>query len=226
MTELYLINVEQLNDDEIFAFYMSKMSLYRIKKIERVKRQQDKARALGVGILIDEFLKKNGFSEKEMVYKLNENGKPYFQNKCPFYFNASHSGSYAVCAFSDDEVGCDIERISERNVNVAKRFFAEMESSYILKSNNVQKSFTRIWTIKESYLKYLGCGLTKQLNSFEVVGLEKDKIIIIDNGNKINCCLKEYDIDDMHICVCAKNDKFVMNKPLKIEGNNEKNIYF
>ncbi len=216
MTEIYIINVEQLNNKYIFESYISKMSSFRKKKIEKVKRNQDKLRALGVGILIDEFLQKNGCREKQMVYKLNENGKPYFQNKDQYYFNASHSGNYAVCAFSDKEVGCDIECVSEKSLKVAKRFFTENENKYIFNSQNIQKSFTRIWTIKESYLKYLGCGLTKSLKSFEIIEPEREKIIIVDNGNKIKCCLKEYEIDNMHMCVCSTNDSFVMHNPIKI----------
>ena len=45
------------------------------------------------------------------------------------------------------------------------------EQEYIFSvKNDAEKAarFTEIWTLKESYLKYLGCGLSQSLESFAV----------------------------------------------------------
>lgn len=43
-----------------------------------------------------------------------------------------------------------------------------------------QQRFYEVWTVKEAYLKNVGIGLRKPLNSFEV-GFENGKVSIIDN---------------------------------------------
>ena len=56
---------------------------------------------------------------------------------------------------------------------LAKRFFTAEEQQFILEEpEGINERFYRIWTGKESYLKYLGTGLTKPLGSFSVLSPE------------------------------------------------------
>lgn len=98
-----------------------------------------------------------------------EKGKPYVEGVKGVYFNLSHSGDYVVCAFSDDEVGVDVEKIGKPYEGIVHRFFHPNEiKRWENATDDKSDLFYRIWVAKESYLKYLGTGLSQSLASFEV----------------------------------------------------------
>ena len=68
-------------------------------------------------------------------------------------------------------MGVDVEKIRTFRgcERLAMRFFAADEQEYIfaVKGDNERaERFTKIWTLKECYLKYLGSGLSESLESF------------------------------------------------------------
>lgn len=98
-------------------------------------------------------------------------GKPHISNLSGVHFNISHSGHYVVCAVGPDELGIDVERIRKVNLRVAERFFSASEIHDLMacEEESRMKYFITLWTIKESYLKAIGRGLTQHLNSFTIV---------------------------------------------------------
>ena len=95
---------------------------------------------------------------------IGENGKPACAD---VQFSFSHSGDMVACAVSDCPVGVDIEFSKKDGWPVAQRFFAAEEVE-LLRNSQDSALFYRLWTLKESYLKALGCGMTKPLASFSV----------------------------------------------------------
>ena len=103
-----------------------------------------------------------------------DDGKPYFKEIPGIRFNLSHSGDYIACAFSDLEIGLDLQICSAPHLSVmriAKRFFTgqEYEALYTLPpaqdsprpDNSAPRLdlFYNLWSVKEACLKYIGCGL-------------------------------------------------------------------
>lgn len=161
--------VRPLNDDELFKYYYDNLSAERRKKTDAFRFRKDKNLSLGAGILLNEGLKKYGLSEKEMTYGTYENQKPYFKDRPDIHFSISHSGVFAAAAFSDGDIGIDIEEIKETDFKIAKRFFAEDEYNYlenITDKNLRNREFYRLWTLKESFMKITGKGMQLPLNSF------------------------------------------------------------
>ena len=107
-----------------------------------------------------------------------EHGKPYFINYPEVYFNVSHSGDYWSCIFGPVENGLDLQKIEDKNrMPMAKRFFHSLEQQYLSDclekdAEKGQKEFYRLWAYNESYVKYIGDGLTKGLSHFSVVDEE------------------------------------------------------
>ena len=103
-----------------------------------------------------------GPSEINIIHR--ENGKPYLEHSKVIEFNITHTKGLAAIAFSiDSEVGIDVENLN-REINldqVAKKVFTTSEQSLINgnNQNDKKKTFFRLWTSKESYLKSTGLGL-------------------------------------------------------------------
>ena len=134
------------------------------------------------------------FLEKTLKEKFNilmpeikkgVHGKPYFEG-CDIYFNISHSDVLQAIAIGDSEVGVDIEKIRNVNLQVASRFLKE-ECDYIMAANSTE-CFFEIWTKKEAYLKYLGAGISGGLKSFSVFEAPIKIATFKKNGYIISIC--------------------------------------
>jgi len=109
--------------------------------------------------------------DQEINLVFGTKGKPHIGNLADVHYNISHSGHYVVCAVAPSEIGIDVERIRKVNLRIAERFFSPSEINDLMACDeeNRMQYFITLWTIKESYLKAIGRGLTQHLNSFTIV---------------------------------------------------------
>jgi len=206
MIDVYIINIDTVQDIEL------KMSSYRSNRLNLYKRESDKLRSKAATYLIDVGLQKYGLNECDMVYDVNIHGKPYFKNRPDIHFNISHSGKYVACAFSDIQIGVDIQIKEKANTDIAKRFFSEKNYRFIEESNSPEDTFIRLWTLKESYLKCIGRGLSGKFSNLRL-RFDKDKAYVLDKGEIFTFT----EIDNLHyrlsVCCCYEeptvNIKFV-----------------
>lgn len=165
--EIYFFNITVLRNRKIFDEKLKNMNEERADKINKLKVTADKLRSMGAGLLIQFIKEKYGIEEDVQIDKF---GKPHFPNS-NVHFNISHSGSYVIAAVSNDKIGIDIQRIQKDKHRIAEKNFLPSECEYINSTEvdaEIQQRFCEIWTIKEAYLKNIGIGLRKPLNSFEV----------------------------------------------------------
>lgn len=102
------------------------------------------------------------------VEKDTKFGKPYLRELPDIHFSISHSGTWWSCACALQEVGLDLQLVQARNLEkLAERFFHPQELAW-LRGKEVPQ-FYRLWTYKESYVKYTGTGLLNGLDYFSVV---------------------------------------------------------
>ena len=92
--------------------------------------------------------------------KTHSNGKPYFSDS-PLHFSLSHSEDLWACAFSDSEIGLDVQYKKEKNyIRTAQRMFTENERTYIVeRSATYADAFYKIWTRMEAFAKCTGEGI-------------------------------------------------------------------
>ncbi|MCD8391397.1 MAG: 4'-phosphopantetheinyl transferase superfamily protein [Firmicutes bacterium] len=199
---IYIMRADEFDDENKFNATFSRLSDYRREKISRLKHREDKTLSLAAGYLIDLGLGEYGLCERGMKYAFGKNNKPYFAEYRDIFFNVSHSGSFAVCAFSDFEVGCDIETSEKYNERFLKRFFSKNEREAVMNADDRAGEFIRFWTRKESFLKASGDGITRTL-----ADLDTTADTIEENGAVYR--FTEYKIlDRAPICVCKKDGCF------------------
>lgn len=170
-TKIYLCSVEVPGGYGSIAGLEQRLSAGRREKIKSRRFEKDKLQALGAGLLLDFGLKEYGLREAGVAMAYGGNGKPYLADYPDIHFNLSHSGSMAMAVFSDREAGCDVERVQEARMSVARRFFTEEEYVLLesLKAEGERDGvFARLWTLKESFLKVTGEGMRMPLDSFSV----------------------------------------------------------
>ena len=123
-------------------------------------------------------------------------------------FNLSHSGDYAMCIIGDSPVGCDVERVRKIALKLADRFFAQSEKEMISNQpteDDKINTFFRLLTLKESYVKAEGQGLSIGLNSFAV---QPDFNKILRDNVEVACSLCEFDIDKAYrFSACVLNSE-------------------
>ncbi len=182
MTFLYLADISnvKINKIECLKNYISS---YRYEKVSRYSNYKNKALSLASEVLLNYAITKQ-YPEIQIPvsYKKNNYGKPYFENN-NIFFNISHSGNYAVCALSNQEIGIDIEKIRDINATgLSRKVFSDLEKKYFECSKNPIDDFFRIWTLKESYMKARGLGFKIGLKNFTI---QIDKYIkVYEHGYK------------------------------------------
>lgn len=126
-------------------------------------------------------------------------GKPYIENS-PFHFNISHADGIVVCALSQSEIGVDAESIREVSDRVMRRCYSDSEIEYINSCEDKNVAFTRLWTLKESYVKLTGEGVGTDLKSvsFDL----KNETAFSDK-----LAFSQFILNDRHvISVCTNGD--------------------
>ncbi|MFZ4400324.1 MAG: 4'-phosphopantetheinyl transferase family protein [Bacteroidales bacterium] len=212
MLEIYAI---RLVEEAVFIKFknhlISKLPLNIATKFSDYKHSDSLQRSLLGELLlrkiVSQKLKMNG---KDIVFQIGDKGKPYLPNQ-NMYFNISHSGQWVLGAFSDKEVGIDVELIREPNYEVAKRFYSDIEIANLnaISDPELKKDyFFTLWTLKESYLKAIGTGLTKSLSSFTVI-TSNGQIELVDGLPIDTIFFKQYNFDkDYKLAVCSFENKF------------------
>ena len=171
MTRLFLSDVTPLEEQEVYARAYAGCSAARRSTADTFRFGKDSRLSIGAALLLDRGLAAYGLKECDMIYGYGADGKPFFINAQDIHFSISHSGSKVAVAFSDSEVGCDIEIIGDIDLNVAQMFFSRSEYELLLSLGDElerRHAFFRCWTLKESYLKAIGKGLTIAPESFTV----------------------------------------------------------
>lgn len=199
----YYIHTDIFTDSAVFKRYYDMLPLFRREKVDRIKTEGGKRLSLGAGLMLMKGLREYGISKNDAsgLIKTGENGKPYILSDKKIYFNLSHSGNLSLAVFSDKPVGCDVEYIKdcslrEQNLKIAKRFFNSAEYEYLNsfrddEKNRYNEEFTKIWVLKESFIKATGKGLAMPLDSFSVLDTDESRLfkeLKIDREYKAACC--------------------------------------
>ena len=165
-TLVYLASVAPLSDEALAARLLQTVPQARREKVTRCRDAGAKRLLLGAGLLLNRALGDAGLRAGE--YAVTPEGKPWFPDLPDFRFSLSHSGETVICAVGDEELGCDVERVRDFDLQLAKRFFHPEEGAWIfsLPEEERRDAFFRLWTLKESYMKAVGLGFSLPMSEF------------------------------------------------------------
>ena len=173
MTKVFVLQLEEAQYkpefQDMLLQYLPVAGKLRVRdRLNPTSKLQTVAGELLARYSVGQFLNK---PKQEITLMFGEKGKPHIENLVGVHFNISHSGHYVVCAVAGAEIGIDVERVRKVNLRIAERFFSESEIQDLMAHDEDARMqyFITLWTIKESYLKAIGRGLTQHLNSFTII---------------------------------------------------------
>lgn len=139
-------------------------------------------------------------------------GKPFLDEYPDIHFNISNCDGLVACALDKDPIGVDAEKTRRCPESVFRRLFTDEERAFfddMAKTEELRVEwFLRFWTLKESYIKQNGAGLTMPLSSFSFtfdLSCDPMKIICSEPG----FCFSQYQLESGHIlsvCTVSKPD--------------------
>ncbi|MBE7684033.1 4'-phosphopantetheinyl transferase family protein [Paenibacillus sp. P13VS] len=173
-----MINIQVLRipaeiPNEVWHSLLALVSAERRQQAARFVHQADAYRSvLGEALARVTLGKWTGARPGELVFIRNTYGKPSLISHPDLPFNVSHSGDWvAVISGGHAPLGVDVEKVSPIDMAIAERFFSPLESRMLAAEPAEQQleTFYRLWTLKESYIKAIGMGLSMPLDSFSML---------------------------------------------------------
>ena len=211
MIEVLFIQIPAgANRDKMFAGLRSVVSKECYAEVLGYGNKEVALRRL-LGEALVRFALKKYWNLTSEDYRIDrgEKGKPFIVGVENVFFIISHSGDYVVCAVSDREIGIDIEKRAKARMEVAGRFFhgEEVAQLKMLEEDKQDQLFFNYWSVKESFLKYIGTGLTRPLNSF-IVSFSGRDVSLFEGGNKLPLYVHACPVDDGYAChVCCEYEE-------------------
>lgn len=226
--EIYSIRISDIDETKLNE--LSNLIDFEKKlKLEKLRNKNDKIRTL-IGELLLRRLIVNNFNidNNQIQFYKNQYGKPYLKEYHEFNFNISHSGEYVIVVIDNMPVGTDIEEVKPIDYEgIAKDYLSAEEYGYILSQVLECRldSFYEIWTLKESYMKCCGQGLSIPLKSFSVEIDQFENIVVVSEGEQKVHGFKLFDIDKRYKLAICSVKKEIESKIIKLDQNDLINEY-
>ncbi|MBN1646471.1 MAG: 4'-phosphopantetheinyl transferase superfamily protein [Spirochaetales bacterium] len=213
MIRIYYSDISRFSSNDLEHQYKKILQKYPLKETEKLtgfRYDVDKKRLVAGKLLLLKAL-----SDVNIYCKANDfSYSAYNRIFLPgsgYDFNISHSGALAACGIiSDAVIGIDIEKKSDIDfTGIAGSVFSDAELKFVFEnSKEVKNRFFQIWTLKESYCKALGIGISISLNkiSFNLLNNKPELDHGIDNNKWefISLTLE----NDYQLAVCYSKSEF------------------
>lgn len=196
---------ELLEDDYNFESCLRLLSLTEQLQVQNVKHNKQLAllSRLFTKIVINSvFQKLHPEDDKslweEIEYLFSEHGKPELKGR-PFAINNSNSNEISCIAVLVDSKVIGVDLSHEEQDSISSSQFMDQFSGIFGGSEREQlesiedislryDSFNHLWTLKEAFTKYLGCGLNIDLSlfAFRLLKLPCDGCLPIETNQKLH----------------------------------------
>lgn len=193
---IYLFeDINRFSDDNYYKF-CSLLSNDRKKRIDNYHFIADKKLGLIVYLLLLIGLELDyGICEKQ-EFGFGRLKKPFLKNHSHIQFNFSHCIKSAACAINTTSVGVDVQDYITWDEDLINMVCSRGEKEL---ANTQENLFTRYWVLKESYLKFKGIGLIKNLASLDFSDCKGQ------NFTKYGLIFGVHQFDNYLMAVCSTN---------------------
>jgi 4'-phosphopantetheinyl transferase len=196
-------NTNVKNISEItFSKYLQLLPKVMSEQVIKYRVRDDRFNSLFGKIILKKTLEEYFAFENDVLERINVTkfGKPYINSKIEF--NLSHSGSYVICAISDEgPIGIDIEKMNTIDYSDFKSIMTENEWEKLKTIKNQKHYFFDLWTKKESLIKANGKGLNIDLKSIDV----EAKPAVISSENMESWFITEFELSENYKSCFASN---------------------
>ncbi|GAA0136332.1 4'-phosphopantetheinyl transferase superfamily protein [Paenibacillus sp. YSY-4.3] len=212
MVEIYGIRLDTNIDSLPIWKLVHALPLERQERIHRFRRKEDALRTLAADLLSRLLIcSKLNIRNKDIRLTQNAYGKPRLEDNAALHFNNSHSGEWIVSAIAGLPIGIDVEKVEAIDFSLAERFFSQQECLDLDMRQGEAKLnyFFDLWTLKESYIKTAGMGLSMPLDSFTIRAGSDGRIELITLNKFRDCSFKQYPIGPGYkLSVCTQDNRF------------------
>lgn len=192
---IYAIDCTPWLSDENIEQALPHLDDKRRSRIRRLRVPLKRAQCAAAGLLLTHLFGENG-NAPTLVY--GANGKPYLADKPDTFFSITHSDKWVFLAVADCEIGIDAQMPRKVCPRLAARSTSPEELAWV--KENTEPNFTRLWTMKEAYLKYTGTGLTVPIREVTISVPPTDGY---DEGN--NCYWSLLTHENIPLSVCSQD---------------------
>jgi len=170
---IYTVNLQHGHDEQTFSQVLEYLPHDVRNKVAKYRLEQDARREM-VSAVLKRIIacEINGIGLREADFLRDGFGKPSLKGFPDFHFNVSHAMDWVVCAVSaEGPIGVDIEKMGEAEPEVAQLCFSPQElAEWNEQPGHLRNEFFyELWTLKESYAKAIGKGLSVDFSTFEKV---------------------------------------------------------
>ncbi len=202
----YIVDSGKINDGHRPHELLQLLTAEEQKKYARYRKEDAKNNFLCARIILREEFRKMGIPFNQEI-SFNKYNKPFLADYPDFHFNISHSGNLVMLGFSKYPLGVDIEKIitfsKKKLMHLSKIVFHEAEVQLLShhNENEAQLLFTKLWTIKESFIKAIGEGFYADTKSFTINNIKSDvPYVNVKTYNDVNLSTGMYN-DDFFVSV-------------------------
>ena len=206
--QIYVVDCTPWLADEKIEQTLPYLDHNRRSRIRRLRVPLKRAQCAAAGLLLTHLFGENG-NAPALIY--GENGKPYLADKPDTFFSITHSDKWVFLAVSDCKIGIDAQMPRKVCPRLAARSTSPAELAWV--KENTEPNFTRLWTMKEAYLKYTGTGLTIPIRSITISVPPTDGC---DPQN--NCYWSLLNCENIPISICSTKciQSYVINEPTQL----------
>ena len=168
-TQIYLINLHETINYPIENL-LSIFSSERRQKILSYRQENDRRAKILAEFLARALAAKKIFRPiEEILIERDANGKPYIIGSS-LQISLSHSRNWVACSIGSFSSGVDVEEDFSDALEIAKNFFSPNEYFLLNRLSDTEclKKFLSLWTLKESYGKFLGTGISEKILQMDI----------------------------------------------------------
>lgn len=149
--------------------------------------------------LLEQVLQEQGIAPPYALQK-GEHGKPFLVQHPSVQINLSHCKEAVLCGIGRVPLGVDVEANRPFRERVMRRVLTEAEQQTVLQAEESALQFLRFWTLKESFVKALGIGISypmRQISFSQLQPIQQAAAVceVQEKGGTVYVPMTEYIAD-------------------------------